>query len=138
MPFLKSVFKAVPAIIYAAGGGKAEGGSGQRTDESDLRFLGVIRVVFEWTQRVLVRILRIFVHRVPYRDLSDSGGNEAVKLPAVAGRPDVLVGTDHHHRNGDPLQQLRQLPADPGGIEQHATPCGGVFPQRGGDCGCAE
>ncbi len=64
--------------------------------------------------------------------------NEPVKLPAVAGGPDVLVRTDHHHRNGDPLQQLRQLPADPGGIEQNAAQRGGAFPQSGGDGGRAE
>ena len=65
MPFLNSVFEAVPGIVYAAGGRKAEGGGGQRADESDLRFLGIIGLVLECAQRVLVRILRIFVDACP-------------------------------------------------------------------------
>ncbi len=79
-------------------------------------------------QRVLVRILCIFVDRIPYRDLSDRARNEAVKLPAVAGGPDLLIRTDHHHRNCDPLQQLRQSSTDPGGIKQDAAERGGAFP----------
>jgi hypothetical protein len=68
-----------------------------RADEGDLRFFGVIGFVFESAQRVPVRVLRVFVDRVPYRDLSDSGRNKAVKLPAVASGKDVLVRADHHH-----------------------------------------
>jgi hypothetical protein len=55
---------------------------------------------------------------VAYRDFSDAGRNEAEELPAIARRPDVLVRADDHHRNGDLLQQLRQLPADRGWVEQ--------------------
>jgi hypothetical protein len=50
-------------------------------------------------------------------------------LPAITGRPDVLVGTDHHHRNGDPFERLRQLPADARGIEQDASQSGDAFAQ---------
>jgi hypothetical protein len=32
------------------------------------------------------------------------------------------------HRNGDPLQHLRQLPADPGGIEQDSAERGRALP----------
>jgi hypothetical protein len=60
------------------------------------------------------------------------------KLRAVARRPDVLVRPDHHHWNGDPPEQLPQLPADPGGVEQNAAQRGGAFAQCSGDGGRPE
>src|SRR5215471_8574734 len=87
-PFFNTVFKAVPAVVQAPGSREAEGGGGQCADERDLRFLGVIGVFFECAQRMLVRILRIRVDRVAYRNLSDRARNKPVKLPAVTGGPD--------------------------------------------------
>lgn len=78
------------------------------------------------------------MNRVPYGNLAYGARNEPEKLPAVAGGPDVLVGADQHNWNFDSIQELPQLPADPGGIEKDASPSRGAFSQRSGNSGRAE
>src|SRR3954469_17263695 len=119
-----------PRVVELCGGRQAERSGSESTREADLHFFARLRE--------LGGKLRVFMRRAPDRNFGDAAADETIKIIAIPGDGNVLVGAKYHYRHIDLGKISRQVPADPGGVEQDAACSARAFAERHHDRGAAE